>query len=48
MGTMWEEYEEWLREQDTPEAEFASEDWAREKREQEAAMWAAAEARTRD
>lgn len=45
MDEMWKEYEEWLREQDTPEAERASEDWAREAREQEAAMWAAHEAR---
>jgi hypothetical protein len=46
MDTIWDEYEEWLREQDTPEAVRASEDWAREKREQEAAAWAAIEARS--
>ena len=38
---VWAEYEEWLREQDTPEAERASEAWARDKRAQEEAMWEA-------
>lgn len=41
--SIWIEFEEWLKEQDTAEAEQASEDWARRMQAQVEAMWEAHE-----
>ena len=43
MAGIWVDLEEWLRSLDTPEAERESEEWAREARAQEEAMWEAHE-----